>query len=104
VFSKNRDRLLEGDIAAKFLAAVLAQPFVERSLLGRWHADRSLGLDEERQAEGRLWRAAAVRQRGNAEVNFHGQKRSNDTHASATDRDARLYRKGKGKETKLCFI
>jgi hypothetical protein len=49
VFSKNRDRLLEGDIAAKFLAAVLAQPkdeeaSVERSLLGRWHADRSRGL------------------------------------------------------------
>ena len=59
VFSKNRDRLLEGDIAAKFLAAVLAQPqgeeaSVERSLLGRWHADRGLGLDEELQAEGRL--------------------------------------------------
>jgi hypothetical protein len=34
----------------------------------------------------------------------HGQKRSNDTHASTTDPDARLYRKGKGKETKLCFI
>ena len=59
VFSKNRDRLLEGDIAAKFLAAVLAQPRVKkllstRSLLGRRHADRGLGLDEELQAEGRL--------------------------------------------------
>jgi len=40
----------------------------------------------------------------NAEADFHGQKRSNDTHASTTDPDARLYRKGKGKETKLCFI
>ena len=40
----------------------------------------------------------------NAETDFHGQKRSNDTHASSTDPDARLYRKGKGKETKLCFI
>jgi hypothetical protein len=40
----------------------------------------------------------------NAEADLHGQKRSNDTHASTTDPDARLYRKGKGKETKLCFI
>ena len=40
----------------------------------------------------------------NAEANFHGQKRSNGTHASTTDPDARLYRKGQGKETKLCFI
>ena len=40
----------------------------------------------------------------NAEADFHGHKRTNDTHASTTDPDARLYRKGKGKETKLCFI
>ena len=40
----------------------------------------------------------------NAEADFHGQKRPNDTHASTTDPDARLYRKDKGKETKLCFI
>ncbi|MGY4183146.1 hypothetical protein ACVIHH_008437 [Bradyrhizobium sp. USDA 4518] len=38
------------------------------------------------------------------EVDFHGQKRANDTHASTTDPDASLYRKGKDKETKLCFI
>ena len=40
----------------------------------------------------------------NAEADFHGQKRSNETHASTTDPDARLYRKGRGKEAKLCFI
>jgi hypothetical protein len=40
----------------------------------------------------------------NAEANFHGQKRSNETHASTTDPDARLYRKGPGKEARLCFI
>ena len=40
----------------------------------------------------------------NGEANFHGQKRSNETHASTTDPDARLYRKGPGKEAKLCFI
>ena len=55
-FSANRDRLLPGEIAAKFLGAVLAQPPVkeaafERSLLGRRHADRSVGLDEELPAE-----------------------------------------------------
>ena len=77
---------------------------VEPPLLGRWHADRSLGLDEERQAEGRLWRAAGEGGGRNAEAGFHGQRRSNETHASTTDSDARLYRKGTGKETKLCFI
>jgi transposase len=40
----------------------------------------------------------------NAEVNFHGQKRSNETHASRTDPEARLYRKGPGKEARLCFM
>src|SRR5690606_15993778 len=40
----------------------------------------------------------------NAEAGFHGQKRTNDTHASTTDPDARLYKKGKGKEAKLCFM
>ena len=75
-----------------------------RSLLGRRHADRGLGLDEERQAEGRLGRAAGDGGGRNAEADFHGQKRSNETHASTTDPDARLYRKGPGKEAKLCFI
>jgi transposase len=55
VFSKNRDRLLEGDIAAKFLGAVLTQPKVNKLLSTdhfsvEWHADRGLGVDEERQA------------------------------------------------------
>ena len=64
-FSKNRDRLLEGDIAAKFMQAVLDQPRVKRllthgSFLGRRHADRSLGFDEELQAEGRIGRTAAL--------------------------------------------
>jgi transposase len=109
VFSKNRDRLLEGDIAAKFLAAVLAQPKVKNllssdhfsvdgTLIEAWASMKSVkpkdGSDEPpAQGGGR-----------NAEADFHGQKRSNDTHASTTDPDARLYRKGKGKETKLCFI
>jgi transposase len=110
VFSKNRDRLLEGDIAAKFLAAVLEQSKVKKllssdhfsvdgSLIEAWASMKSVkpkdgsGEPPAQDGGGR-----------NAEADFHGQKRSNDTHASTTDPDARLYRKGKGKETKLCFI
>ena len=110
VFSKNRDRLLEGDIAAKFLSAVLAQPKVTKLLSGHhfsvdgtlieaWASMKSVkprdGSDEP-PAEGGGGR--------NAEADFHGQKRSNETHASTTDPDARLYRKGQGKEAKLCFM
>jgi transposase len=107
-FSKNRDRLLEGDIAAKFLAAVLAQPRVKRllssdhfsvdgTLIEAWASMKSFrpkdGSDERPADSGR-----------NTEVNFRGEKRSNVTHASTTDRDAKLYRKGPGKEAKLCFM
>ena len=108
-FSKNRERLLEGDIAAKLLSAVLAQPRVKRllehgSFLGRRHADRSLGVDEKLQAEGWPDEPPADAGGRNREADFHGQKRSNDTHASTTDPEARLYRKGPGKEAKLCFM
>lgn len=108
-FSKNRDRLLEGDIAAKFLAAVLAQPKVKRvlssdhfsvdgTLIEAWASMKSFkpkdGSDTEPPAGGGR----------NADAAFHGDKRTNETHASTTDPDARLYRKGKGKEAKLCFM
>ena len=107
-FSKNRDRLLQGDIAAKFLGAVLAQPSVKRllssdhfsvdgTLIEAWASMKSVkpkdGSGGPPSAGGR-----------NAEADFHGQKRTNDTHASATDPDARLYKKGKGKEARLCFM
>jgi transposase len=107
-FSKNRDRLLEGDMAAKFLAAVLAEPRVKKllsrdhfsvdgTLIEAWASMKSFrpkdGSDNPPEGGGR-----------NAEANFHGQKRSNETHASSTDPDARLYRKGPGKEAKLSFI
>ena len=109
-FSKNRDRLLEGRYRGEVPgggagAAAGEAAAVERAFLGRRHADRSLGVDEELQAEGRLGRAAGGRQRdATREADFHGQKRSNETHASTTDPDARLYRKGPGKEAKLCFM
>jgi transposase len=107
-FSKNRDRLLEGDIAAKFLGAVLAQLRVKKllstdhfsvdgTLIEAWASLKSFrskdGSDEPPADGGR-----------NAEADFHGKKRSNETHASTTDANARLYRKGPGKEAKLCFM
>src|SRR5215475_12855238 len=109
VFSKNRDRLLAGDIAAKFLAAVLAQPRVKKllstdhfsvdgTLIEAWASMKSV---KPKDSSGEPPVQGGGR---NPEANFHGQKRSNDTHAATTDPDARLYRKGQGKETKLCFI
>jgi IS5 family transposase len=107
-FSKNRDRLLEGEIAAKFLAAVLAQPKVKRllssdhfsvdgTLIEAWASIKSFrrkdGDDNDNQGPGR-----------NAERSFHKEKRSNDTHQSTTDPDARLYKKGDGQPAKLCYI
>jgi transposase len=103
-FTKNRDRLLAGDVAVKFLAAVLARPkvkallstehfSVDGTLLEAWASTKSF-----RPKDGSGPPPDAGR---NGEQNFHGQKRSNDTHASTTDPDARLYRKGRGKEAKL---
>lgn len=107
-FSKNRDRLLEGEIAAKFLAAVLAQPKVKRllssdhfsvdgTLIEAWASIKSFrkkdGGDDDRQGPGR-----------NAERNFHREKRSNETHESTTDPQAKLYRKGDGQPAKLCYM
>jgi transposase len=107
-FSKNRDRLLEGEIAAKFLAAVLAQPKVKRllssdhfsvdgTLIEAWASIKSFrkkdGGDDDSQGPGR-----------NAEHNFHKEKRSNETHQSTTDPDARLYKKGDGQPAKLYYI
>src|ERR1700683_5336203 len=108
-FSKNRDRLLEGEIAAKFLRAVLAQPKVKRllssdhfsvdgTLIEAWASMKSF---RPRDGSGEPPAPSGGR---NSETDFHGQKRSNKTHASTTDPKARLYRKGPGKEAKLCFM
>jgi transposase len=110
VFSKNRDRLLEGEIAAKFLAAVLAQPDVKQllssdhfsvdgTLVEAWASMKSL---KPRDGGGGSEPPAGVGR--NAEVDFRGEKRGNDTHVSTSDPDALLYRKGAGMEAKLCFI
>ena len=108
-FSKNRDRLLEGDIAAKFLAAVLAQPRVKRllssehfsvdgTLIEAWASMKSF---KAKDGKGGDDEGSGGR---NGSADFRGEKRSNETHASTTDPDAMLYRKGPGMEAKLCFI
>ena len=105
-FTKNRDRLLQADVAKEFLAQVVAQA-----------RQRGLTSDEHFTVDGTLLEAwASVKSfqpkdgkqpppddPGNPTVNFHGEKRSNQTHASKTDPDAKLARKGPGKEAKLSF-
>jgi len=108
-FSKNRDRLLEGAVAARFLSAILAQPRVKRLLSGdhfsvdgtlvqAWASMKSFGPKEGRDDP------APPEGGRNPDAEFRGEKRSNATHASTTDPDAKLYRKGPGMEAKLCFI
>ncbi|MBZ9798796.1 IS5 family transposase [Mesorhizobium sp. ES1-4] len=117
VFSKNRDRLLEGDIAAKFLSAVLAQPKVKKllstdhfsvdgTLIEAWASMKSMKPKDGSGEDPKDGSGEPPSEGGgrNAEADFHGQKRSNQTHASTTDPDARLCRKGRGKEAKLCFM
>ena len=109
VFSKNRDRLIEGDIAARFLAAVLNQARV-RTLLSHEHfsVDGTLiqawaSMKSFRPQDGSGDDGSGTGGR-NAERNFRGEKRSNETHASTTDADAKLYRKSDGQSSVLCFM
>src|SRR3974390_441991 len=107
VFTKNRDRLLEGDVAREFLMEVVKQA-----------QSKGLTSDEHFTVDGTLieaWASLKSFQRkdqpnppadddpGNPTVNFHGEKRSNETHESRTDADALLSRKGNGKEAKLNY-
>ena len=107
VFTKNRERLIEGDIAAQFMAAVLNQErvkvllsdehfSVDGTLIEAWASMKSFRPKDgsgEPPAPGR-----------NGERDFHGEKRRNETHASTTDPDARLYRKGPGQPAKLAYL
>jgi transposase len=107
VFTKNRDRLLEGDIARGFLQALLADPqvkpllsddhfSVDGTLIEAWASMKSFRPKDgggEPPADGR-----------NGERDFHGEKRSNETHTSTTDPDARLYKKAAGQASKLCHM
>lgn len=106
VFTKNRDRLLEADIARLFFQAVVEEArvlgllsdehfSVDGTLIEAWASQKSFQKKDREPGEPTAG--------GNASTDFHGEKRTNDTHESVTDPDARLYRKGKGKEAKLCY-
>jgi transposase len=114
VFTKNRERLLAGEIAQKFLAAVLAQPrvrallsddhfSVDGTLIEAWASMKSF-RPKDAGEDGPQGGATGAGGGRNGERDFHGEKRSNDSHASTTDPQARLYRKGSGKEAKLCYL
>jgi len=107
VFSKNRDRLLNSEIGHQFLSALLALPRVKQ-LLSREHftVDGTLlkawaSMKSFRPKDGGGNPPAVGR---NGERDFRGETRSNQTHASTTDPDARLYRKGDGRESMLCYM
>jgi transposase len=106
-FSKNRDRLLGGDVAAEFLATLLDRPDVQRllstehfsvdgTMIQAWASMKSF-----RPRDGSGDPPSGGR---NGTRNFRGEPRTNETHASTTDPDALLYRKGRGMEAKLCFL
>ena len=106
VFTKNRERLLDGDVARRFFAQVLAQArqegllsdehfTVDGTLIHAWASLKSFMAKDTP--------AAPPDDPGNPTVNFHGERRSNETHASTTDPEARLYRKGKNREAQLSY-
>jgi transposase len=98
VFSKNRERLLNSEVAQQFFAEVNQQGkkfmsdehfTVDGTLIQAWASQKSFRRKDGSDDDG---------------ANFHGQKRSNQTHASTTDPDARLYKKSYGKESKLSYL
>ena len=101
-FTKNRDRLQNADVFAKFMTKLLNHPQVKPLL-----------SDEHFSVDGTLIEAWASQKSfrpkdGSGDqvggANFHGQKRKNDTHASTTDPNSRLYRKAAGREAKLSYM
>jgi transposase len=108
-FTKNRDRLLEHDVAASFFAAVVADArrrglmssehfSVDGTLIDAWASAKSFRPKDEKPED-----RDPPDDRGNPSVSFRGERRSNETHASTTDPEARLARKGDGKEAKLSY-
>jgi transposase len=106
VFTKNRDRLLDGDVAREFLVEVVSQAreknltsdehfTVDGTLIEAWASLKSFHRKDEKNRP--------PDDPGNPTVDFHGEKRSNNTHESTTDADALLARKGSGKEAKLSY-
>jgi len=106
VFTKNRDRLLEADVAKEVLAQVVEQArrkglisdehfTIDGTLLEAWAGAKSFQAKDKPQPP--------ADDPGNPTVNFHGERRSNETHASTTDPEALLAKKGEGKESKLSY-
>jgi transposase len=106
VFTKNRDRLLDGDVAREFLCEVVKQAqaknltsdehfTVDGTLVEAWAGLKSFQRKDEK--------PKPPEDPGNPSIDFHGEKRSNETHESTTDPDALLARKGSGKEAKLSY-
>ena len=107
-FTKNRDRLLRHDVAGRFLQAVVRQAqeadllsdehfTVDGTLIEAWASLKSFRpIDDPDEG-------VDADDAGNADVDFRGQKRTNQTHRSTTDPEARLARKGKGKEARLSY-
>jgi IS5 family transposase len=111
VFSKNRERFLKSDISERFFREVVALARNHR-LMSEEHFSvdgtlieslASLKSFRSVKESGRTKKRSKKNDSGNPTVNFHGEKRRNDTHQSTTDPEARLYRKGSGKEAKLCY-
>lgn len=107
-FTKNRDRLLDGDIAAHFFDAVRGQAraadvlsdehfTVDGTQLEAWASLKSFRVRDAAPSD-------PPDDPGNPTVDFHGERRRNDTHASTTDPEALLHRKGRGKEAKLAYL
>lgn len=99
-FTKNRERLQQGDMFNRFMEQLLhhkdVQPLlsdehfsVDGTLIEAWVSHKSFKPKDDKDGDGE---------------NFHGTKRKNDTHESTTDPDSRLYRKSEGKESKLCYM
>ncbi len=101
VFTKNRDRLQKGNVLEKFMGKLLNHPEVKPLL-----SDEHFSVDGtliEAWASQKSFRPKDGSDKGDG-ANFHGQKRKNETHASTTDPDSRLYRKAAGREAKLSYM
>jgi transposase len=108
-FSKNRERLIAHQVAKEFFLSVVAQAqaaglmsdehfTVDGTLIEAWASMKSFRKKDEQPGD-----RPPPDDAGNPTVDFHKEKRSNETHRSTTDRDAKLARKGKGKEAKLSY-
>jgi len=117
VFCKNRDRLLKAEISARFLTGVIehkrVRPLLSQehfsvggTLIEAWASMKNFQPKDDNSSGGSGDNRPGERTSRNRERNFRNQKRRNDTHASTTDPEARLYRKGKGKgkAAQLCFM